>query len=35
MCIYAEVEVIRTSQRAGKNSNDREVGFQITALSWR
>ncbi len=32
MCIYAEVEVIRTSQRAGKDSKDREIGFQIKSL---
>ena len=32
MKIYAEVEVTRTSQRAGKDNSDREVGFQITGL---
>lgn len=34
MCVYAMVEVVRTSQRAGKDSADREVGFQITSLKF-
>lgn len=32
MVMECEVEVVRTSQRAGKDSADREVGFQIVKM---
>lgn len=32
MVMECEVEVVRTSQRAGKDSSDREVGLQIVKM---